>query len=215
MLGTCKMRMILFLIFLLTFHLSLSDSFFTDYEEESFVSSMYNGLKSLGETLGGAAYDIIGKSHKLLAFAAYASKFLDSTIEEECIYKCPSGTTLIPNENHTRKPNGCGSMGFSLAQDNLPLPEMQDCCNLHDLCYDTCLEDKELCDKAFQRCLFHSCDQSLQLGKDFLSRKKCQVGAKLLYTTTITLGCLSYKEAQKVSCRCVADPSQRCNRGEL
>lgn len=35
---------------------------------------------------------------------------------------------------------------------------METCCNAHDICYDTCSSDKELCDLDFKRCLYKYCD---------------------------------------------------------
>lgn len=36
---------------------------------------------------------------------------------------------------------------------------MEVCCNAHDVCYDTCNSDKELCDLDFKRCLYKYCDE--------------------------------------------------------
>lgn len=35
---------------------------------------------------------------------------------------------------------------------------MATCCDDHDICYDTCNKDKELCDLDFKRCLYSYCD---------------------------------------------------------
>lgn len=35
---------------------------------------------------------------------------------------------------------------------------MEKCCDAHDICYDTCSSDKELCDLDFKRCLYKYCD---------------------------------------------------------
>ncbi|XP_050311094.1 uncharacterized protein LOC126746775 isoform X2 [Anthonomus grandis grandis] len=35
---------------------------------------------------------------------------------------------------------------------------MEECCNTHDICYDTCNADKEVCDLDFKRCLYRHCD---------------------------------------------------------
>lgn len=36
---------------------------------------------------------------------------------------------------------------------------MATCCDDHDICYDTCNKDKELCDLDFKRCLYSYCDK--------------------------------------------------------
>lgn len=35
---------------------------------------------------------------------------------------------------------------------------MTKCCDQHDICYDTCNNDKEVCDMEFKRCLYRYCD---------------------------------------------------------
>lgn len=35
---------------------------------------------------------------------------------------------------------------------------MTKCCDAHDICYDTCNNDKEVCDMEFKRCLYKYCD---------------------------------------------------------
>lgn len=35
---------------------------------------------------------------------------------------------------------------------------MTKCCNNHDVCYDTCNKEKELCDLEFKRCLYKYCE---------------------------------------------------------
>ena len=49
------------------------------------------------------------------------------------------------------------SLGVFFDKDDLSRPEMVDCCNEHDLCYDTCGSDKEECDLRFKKCLYNTC----------------------------------------------------------
>lgn len=35
---------------------------------------------------------------------------------------------------------------------------MTKCCDQHDICYDTCRNDKERCDIEFRKCLYKYCD---------------------------------------------------------
>ena len=50
---------------------------------------------------------------------------------------------------------------------------MESCCNSHDICYDTCLSDKELCDLDFKRCLYKFCDsyEKTQAGEMLVKGK--------------------------------------------
>lgn len=68
------------------------------------------------------------------------------------------GATPRPNRNHTPKANGCGSLGLQIDSQYLPVGEMTKCCDLHDMCYDTCNSDKEVCDMEFKRCLYRYCE---------------------------------------------------------
>lgn len=55
--------------------------------------------------------------------------------------------------------DGCGSLGIGISTEYLPAAEMATCCDDHDICYDTCNKDKELCDLDFKRCLYSYCDK--------------------------------------------------------
>lgn len=102
---------------------------------------------------------------------------------------------------------------------------MSNCCDEHDICYDTCNSDKELCDLDFKRCLYkvnikfnlliqyininsdvlldQYCDtyEKSAVGGDMMV-KGCKGAAKMLFTGTLTLGCRSYLDAQAKSCYC-------------
>ncbi|KAF2359804.1 Group XII secretory phospholipase A2 precursor, partial [Trinorchestia longiramus] len=128
-------------------------------------------------------------------------KFVDSNIEEDCEFECPRGSRPLPDSSHVPSSNGCGSMGFSISGEKLPYSQMGDCCNEHDICYDTCNSNKEVCDVKFKRCLYAICKSTGNI--DMLSEKTCKASSKLLFTSTLSLGCLSFKEAQRKACKCV------------
>ena len=70
-----------------------------------------------------------------------------------------SGTDRVPVVGHVPSSNGCGSFGLEWKADSLPLEELQDCCSLHDLCYDNCGSDKDACDIEFKKCLYAVCSR--------------------------------------------------------
>lgn len=84
----------------------------------------------------------------------------------------------------------------------LPAKEMETCCNLHDICYDTCNSDKELCDLDFKRCLYKYCDTYEKSTVGDIVVKGCKGASKMLFTGTLTLGCKSYLDSQGRSCYC-------------
>lgn len=76
------------------------------------------------------------------------------------------------NRNHVPKSDGCGSLGFEIASEYLPLEDMTKCCDAHDICYDTCNSGKEVCDLEFKRCLYNYCDtyKSVNVAGDAITK---------------------------------------------
>lgn len=73
------------------------------------------------------------------------------------------------NRNHIPTANGCGSLGLQITSDYLPVGDMTKCCDNHDICYDTCNNNKEVCDMEFKRCLYKYCDnQQSKVGETFV-----------------------------------------------
>lgn len=77
---------------------------------------------------------------------------------------------------------------------------MTKCCDQHDICYDTCLNDKEKCDLEFKRCLYKYCEGYQNTGTTIVNT--CKAAAKMLFTGTTALGCKSFVDAQKEACWC-------------
>lgn len=107
-------------------------------------------------------------------------EIFDAAVEENCHFTCPGGndnfflysndrvqkifsnfTGEKPTRNKFHQPSrdGCGSLGIGISTEYLPAAEMATCCDDHDICYDTCNKDKELCDLDFRRCLYSYCDK--------------------------------------------------------
>ncbi|XP_011301579.1 group XIIA secretory phospholipase A2 [Fopius arisanus] len=124
----------------------------------------------------------------------------DAAVEETCVFQCPSGLTPKPNKNHVPQSNGCGSLGIEISSEYLPLSEMTKCCDQHDICYDTCNNDKEKCDLEMKRCLYKYCESYQTTGVTIVNT--CKGAAKMLFTGTTALGCKSYLDAQKNACWC-------------
>lgn len=103
---------------------------------------------------------------------------------------------------HIPSSDGCGSLGMKIDTEYLPAAEMATCCDTHDICYDTCNSDKELCDLDFKRCLYKYCDSfERSLAGDILI-KGCKSAAKTLFVSSMTLGCKSYLDSQEKACFC-------------
>uniref|UniRef100_A0A336M9P2 CSON014068 protein n=1 Tax=Culicoides sonorensis TaxID=179676 RepID=A0A336M9P2_CULSO len=153
-----------------------------------------------------AAEAVFGDCFHNLIVAAKKFTFLnevfDKAIEENCVYKCPEGTIPVKNKLHTPSFDGCGSLGLKIDTEYLPSKAMEDCCNEHDVCYDTCNSDKELCDLDFKRCLYKYCDAYEKSVAGGVMVKGCKAAAKMLFAGTLTLGCKSYLDSQERACYC-------------
>ena len=198
-----KYRVILILL-LYTFTSVFAFIYPDEVEEASFFHQLKDGMRAFSSVLAGAVQEVARHSKALASFALFSHQFIQSSVEEECFYSCPKGMVAVASTNYIPQANGCGSLGFNLAQENLPLPGMEQCCNSHDFCYDTCGVDKEDCDKEFRRCLYQNCrDAYSHQESNYLTDTKCKAGAKILYSSTLALGCLSYRKAQDKACKCI------------
>eukprot|EP00088_Acartia_fossae_P029292 TRINITY_DN30138_c0_g1_i1.p1 TRINITY_DN30138_c0_g1~~TRINITY_DN30138_c0_g1_i1.p1 ORF type:complete len:236 (+),score=25.06 TRINITY_DN30138_c0_g1_i1:130-837(+) len=138
-------------------------------------------------------------------------EFVDNSIDEDCYYECPVGYEMKPSESHVKSANGCGSLDIIFDDSNESLiyveKEFSECCHTHDYCYDTCGEDKDLCDLKFRKCLYKVCRGDQHKG--FLDNKKCKLKAKLFYMAVVGVGCGPFKTAQKAACECVKETTTK------
>ena len=165
-------------------------------------------LEDLKSTLGNAK-TYLDQVLPLISDGLKAVKkfeeFVDNSIEEDCFFECPNGKVIKVNDNHIKTSNGCGSLDMIFDDSENSLihveKEFSDCCRNHDVCYDTCGEDKDLCDLSFRKCLYKVCRKDEH--KRFLDNKKCKLKAKLFYMAVVGVGCQPFKDAQKNACLCV------------
>lgn len=85
-------------------------------------------------------------------------KFIQKTKSIQISFHSHLDNLPIRNKFYVPKSDGCGSLGLKINSEYLPAVEMEKCCDAHDICYDTCNSDKELCDLDFKRCLYKYCD---------------------------------------------------------
>ncbi|XP_053687534.1 group XIIB secretory phospholipase A2-like protein [Sabethes cyaneus] len=177
----------------------------------TFLTYAYTGygsnmLASLRDAMI-AAEAVFGDVLKNVVYVARKFKVVhevfDAAVEETCVYQCPGGGgTPSKNKFYIPQSDGCGSLGLKIDSEYLPAAEMETCCNAHDICYDTCSSDKELCDLDFKRCLYKYCDAYEKNVVSDLVVKGCKAAAKMLFTGTLTLGCKSYLDSQARCCYC-------------
>ena len=65
--------------------------------------------------------------------------------------------------------------------------------------------DKDDCDLKFKRCLYGNCKKFDNKKKylRYFDSQKCKLKAKVFYIAVVGVGCQSYRDAQKNSCKCV------------
>ncbi|XP_037070784.1 group XIIA secretory phospholipase A2-like [Pollicipes pollicipes] len=170
-------------------------------------ASFFDELQDAVQNVGTFLNEIGVGATQVLDGWRFIQDFVDSTIDENCDFKCNLGYVPINNTNYIPSSDGCGSLGIKWDTEQLPVEQLSDCCDAHDLCYDTCGADRDYCDLAFKKCLYAACErQKRQLDK--ISQKACKGTSKLLYTGTLALGCKSYRDAQKRACTCVKQGSK-------
>jgi len=139
-------------------------------------------------------------------------EIFDAAVDENCVFTCPGGERPVRNKFHQPSADGCGSLGIGISTEYLPAAEMATCCDNHDICYDTCNKDKELCDLDFKRCLYSHCDkyEKSTVGGELMV-KGCKTAAKMLFTGSVTLGCRPYLNAQSKACYCPSSGNSNGN----
>lgn len=133
-----------------------------------------------------------------------AVEMLADIFGSECKYQCKNGNNPVAKAEHVPTSNGCGSSGIKI--DTEDIPGIEDCCNSHDYCYDTCNTDRTTCDKEFKECLHDACKKIQSSNKKKISHKDCKATADILYSGTAALGCDAFLKAQENSCSCKKTP---------
>lgn len=178
---------------------------FLAYAYSGYGSGLLSNLRDAVISAENIFGDVVKKAINVARGLKDINEFFDGFIDEHCVFKCPNNGIAKPNRNHRPSSNGCGALGLKLDKTFLPIAEMTSCCDHHDICYDTCNNDKELCDIEFRRCLYGFCDKYEEKLPPHVTRA-CKGAAKLLYTGTLAMGCKAYQDAQSKACFCF-DPN--------
>jgi hypothetical protein len=133
---------------------------------------------------------------------------------ERCEFSCPAGLRARAHPHHKPSFNGCGTglnliiiilssllTWFLIANFKLSIGEfkgLEDCCNRHDIDYDTCGKSRSESDVEFGVCLENVC---AKLGP--AKRAECQGRANLMKMGATSFGCQAYLDSQRNACECV------------
>lgn len=71
------------------------------------------------------------------------------------------------------------------------------CCDLHDVCYQTCGVSRKQCDVDFKRCMSDMCTTT------YADNEKCPSTANLYYMGTSSFGVAAYEDSQSEHCQCI------------
>lgn len=126
----------------------------------------------------------------------------DTGQQGECLYTCRNGANPRQNPLYVATSNGCGAYGLKL--DLSDLPNIEKCCEAHDICYGTCNQLMDECDNRFSWCLKEVCEEmesDMQLNEE--ETEGCMMVAQLMSSTVQSLGCGAYLDSQAEACMCL------------
>ncbi|XP_075230549.1 phospholipase A2 group XII [Lycorma delicatula] len=187
---------------------------FVGYVWSGYGSSVLTNLKDAVLAAEHVFGDVIENVVKAVNGFSEIHKTIDNFADEDCVYKCPDGSSPVRNKYYKPTGNGCGPEGAKVDPQYIPFEGITKCCNEHDICYGTCNKDKEKCDLDFKRCLYSICDNLKSKTSDFI-KTGCKLAAKGFFSATQTIGCPSYKSAQETACYCSSSQKKKKNYGEL
>ncbi|XP_046671706.1 group XIIA secretory phospholipase A2 isoform X1 [Homalodisca vitripennis] len=172
-------------------------------------AQVLEGLKDAVLTAEGTLGDIFKSLHSIANHFKFTKEVWEDSVEEECIFTCPGGTSPKKNKYHKPTSNGCGVPALKIDSQLLPMSDMTKCCDQHDICYGTCNRDKDECDLTFKKCLYRLCDNSKAFSSTKSldaamgqSQEECKTAAKVLYSGVLMFGCKFYKTSQEEACYC-------------
>ncbi len=101
----------------------------------------------------GCVHAAVEEGDLLSGLAALVGGLNGATGGTECALPCD--TPLMPREGYKPHSNGCGTSAIKL--DLSAYPELEACCDTHDLCYAKCHMRRDQCDRQFAKCLTRKC----------------------------------------------------------
>mmetsp|Transcript_9747 Transcript_9747/g.27381 ORF Transcript_9747/g.27381 Transcript_9747/m.27381 type:complete len:206 (-) Transcript_9747:177-794(-) len=113
-----------------------------------------------------------------------------------CEFECPSGKA-IQKKDHVPEANGCGA-SFLRVKGTYDFTE---CCNEHDICFDTCGSGRSSCDEKFLACMTQMCIDH-DSPEDTAA---CKKQASAYHFGSNLMGCSLYHSAQSNACECVSE----------
>lgn len=107
-----------------------------------------------------------------------------------------------PKPGHKGKANGCGPEGGAATRiipNRFFKANFKPGCDFHDVCYETCLRRKEVCDVRFGEMLRAECRDAYGPG---LRRNVCLQQARNYFNFVSNFGDDAYEAAQRAACNC-------------
>ncbi|KAF0977046.1 hypothetical protein FDP41_003699 [Naegleria fowleri] len=123
--------------------------------------------------------------------------------------KCPNlPSCKTPKPNFKPSYNGCGPRQSELMRrlGSILFDSFTPCCNEHDMCYETCGQVREDCDRKLYECMKSTCKKLY--SSSFAKRSWCLVkaeGIKMGLEPDSDVACTAFAVAQQRGCDCPDD----------
>lgn len=119
---------------------------------------------------------------------------------------CPQSTVIVQKPNYVFKTNGCGpqKQWYSRITNRIIQrfhPTLIECCDKHDICYQTCGQIRKKCDTAFRDCVYKKC-KVIKKWRWF-RRLRCKAYAKFMYRAVSKFGKYFFHPNTIDRCMCV------------
>jgi hypothetical protein len=140
-------------------------------------------------------------------------------VQQKCpivnLIACPN---RVPHPGYVPVPNGCGAADGPHVPDQWGSANFEPCCNAHDICYGTCLQNKATCDSNFLTCMQGSCDTVYPPGTGVAHaarNRACRGVAVVYYKAVSNLGQSAFDAAQREACDCCTGDQPCCPAGQI
>lgn len=125
---------------------------------------------------------------------------------EDLYLQCPAGQVAVQHRTRVPESNGCSKpAGISIGGEE----DFTACCDLHDVCYESCNVDKQFCETQFASCLQNLCRTA------FAHNKGCSQAAQMYAMGTTMFGGSGFATSQEEFCECVPKEEVSAHYGSL
>lgn len=115
-----------------------------------------------------------------------------------CTYPSCRTTSQWVSNGKTPTYNGCSAGIFKGTGSGF---DWTPCCNQHDICWCTCSQTQNSCDKSFKDCMLSKCYSKFTKWNQLAKKLQCISTAEIWFSAVSANKC-GYIEVQKDRCEC-------------